>query len=182
LNNGRSKKICNLCSSISDVLTKSYSLNTVQLEEDFFHETRLIAFAASIEGYKLCWYLNNYLKVNFRRCPQMDIAMEVSSVPKRKSSGNLFDELLPVKTEIHFPVYQCLFPFSEANILIYANKIEGNVLLPDIKQADFLMLMQYSHFILQYEDYPKFIESVPGVTWVTDVDIETLRWKKNLVI
>ncbi len=180
-NNGRSKKICNLCSSITTGLTKILSLNTLQIEEDFFEETRLIAIRAALEGYKLCWYLNNYLKLDFKRYPEMDIGMEISS-SRGKKAGSLFENILPEKTEVYFPVYHYVFPFSEANIFLYTNNVGGNILLPDVKQADYLLLMQYSEYMNQSEKYLNCISAIPNVSMAIDRDVSTLKWKRNLVV
>ena len=40
-------------------------LDTDQITEEFFEDTRLLGISGSVKGYQFCWHLNNSIGVNF---------------------------------------------------------------------------------------------------------------------
>jgi len=162
-------------------LSRSLILNTAEIEESFFSDSRLIAIHTSLQGYRLCWYLNNMLCLNLKRAPELDICMDVSA-RSPSNTGTLFEQVPATGQKVHFPVFNHQFPFSEAGILLYTNKKEGNTLLPDIRQADYIFLLQYGCYQEQQEDYNNHLTSIPEINWVQELELDRIKWKKNLIV
>jgi len=119
--------------------------------------------------------------IKLRRAPELDICMDISDkLPD--NTGTLFQHVPATDEKVYFPVFNYLFPFSEAGILLYSNKKEGNILLPDLKQADYIFLLQYGCYLEQQEDYHNHLATLPEISWVQELDLSRVKWKKNLIV
>ncbi len=100
-------------------------LDTAAMAEDFFADTALIGAVCALPVYRFVWLLNQKLDTGFVRKPDMDIVIQ---------SGK--------GSEVFFPVYQYCTPLNGCQHLIYQLKSGKEPLLPEIKQLDYLWLIQ----------------------------------------
>src|ERR1700759_1524488 len=108
-------------------MAPKWTLDMGAMQEDFFVDTSLIGIATSLPGYRFCWLLNKHFDTTFVREPDMDICIQ------------------PVKeASYYFQMYQYMPPLSSYRHLIYKLKNEKRNLLPEIKQLDYLWLVQDS--------------------------------------
>lgn len=92
--------------------------------EDFFSDTALIGIGCALPGYRFCWTINNAFDYNFAREPESDV------------------EYKPAKDQVHFfSLYQYTVPYSSCKHLLYKLRSEKKSLLPEIKQLDYLWLI-----------------------------------------
>ena len=141
-----------------------YKLNTDELTDDFFDETRLFGIIASLKNYQFCWQLNNVSGYDFRLNPEIEIQL-------RKKERNYF-----------FSIYEFTEPSSSLTHYIYHNHFDGEYLLPEFRHMDFLWLMKGNvydeekcNWILQT------VRQITGVQMIAELTNEKIRNKGNMI-
>ncbi|WP_118975466.1 IPExxxVDY family protein [Taibaiella koreensis] len=159
-----------------------FLLNTAFVEEDFFSDSRLIAVGSALKGHSLCWWINELFGLKFVREPEMDICIHEGRVSS--GSGTLFDELPEeeVKRKYHFPVYRHALPYFDAAFYLYANRCSVKKLVPELKHADYLLLIQFASYIEPEQDFSFDLVKVNGVAWTSELEIASLKSRRNLII
>jgi hypothetical protein len=100
--------------------------------EDVFGDSAFIGISTALAPHRLCWLLNKYFCICFVRKPEMDICM----IKKEKKAGSTSE-----KTYWH-SVFEYPIPHSETRHLIYKLHHDKSLLLPEIKQMEYLWLIQ----------------------------------------
>lgn len=100
-------------------------LDTAAMAEDFFADTALTGIVCALPVYRFVWLLNEKLDMDFVRKPDMDIMLQ-------SSKGK----------EHFFSVYQYCTPLNGCQHIMYQLKSEKEALLPEVKQLDYLWLIQ----------------------------------------
>jgi hypothetical protein len=139
-------------------------LNTQDLTNEFFEDTRLLGIMAPIKDYQFCWHLNSILGMDFRINNDIEIQLN-------KKSRDYF-----------FAVYEYCEPTGSLNHYIYNNQFDGEYLLPEFRHLDFLWLMKddlVSDPTLQLTI--QAIRSLPGVQLVLELTNEKIKNKEHLV-
>jgi hypothetical protein len=141
-----------------------YKLNTDELTDDFFDETRLFGIMASLKNYQFCWQLNNVSGYDFRLNPEIEIQL-------RKKERNYF-----------FSIYEFTEPASSLTHYIYHNHFDGEYLLPEFRHMDFLWLMKGNVYdedkcgwILQT------VRQITGVQMIAELTNEKIKNKGNMI-
>jgi len=139
-------------------------LNTQDLTDEFFDETRLLGVMAPVKDYQFCWHLNNTMGLDFRINNEIEIQLN-------KKKRNYF-----------FAVYE----YSESSAFLkhylYNNHCDGEYLLPEFKHLDFLWLLKddfVSDESLQH--LVQSIRTVNGVQLVIELTNEKIKNKEHLV-
>jgi len=159
-----------------------FLLNTALVEEDFFSDTRLLAIGSALKGHSLCWWLNQLFGLNFVREPELDICIQEGKILSR-AGGTLFDTIQEeVKKKYYFPVYRHELPYFDASIYLYGNRCSVKKLVPELKHADYLMLIQYASYLEQDYDFSVNLTAVQGVSWAREMEIEALKSRRNLIL
>ena len=139
-------------------------LDTQDITDGFFEETRLLGIMAPIKGYQFCWQLNNILGMDFRVNNEIEIQL-------KKKNRNYF-----------FSLFEYREPTNSLEHYIYKNHFDGEYLLPEFKHLDFLWLMKgdtVTDEMLQEKIISiKFINQVQLVTELTN---EKIKNKEHLV-
>jgi hypothetical protein len=141
-----------------------YKLNTDELTDDFFDETRLFGIMASLKNYQFCWQLNNVSGYDFRLNPEIEIQL-------RKKERNYF-----------FSIYEFTEPASSLTHYIYHNHFDGEYLLPEFRHMDFLWLMKGNVYD---EDKCSWIlqtvRQITGVQMIAELTNEKIKNKGNMI-
>ncbi len=139
-------------------------LDTQDITDGFFEDTRLLGIMAPMKDYQFCWQLNNMLGVDFRVNNDIEIQL-------KKKNRNYF-----------FSLYEYQEPATALEHYIYNNQFDGEYLLPEFKHLDFLWLMKGD---LVTDDMLKQqtenIRSISGVQLVVELTNEKIRNKEHLV-
>src|SRR5260221_14350582 len=98
-------------------------LDQKELTICFFEDSRLLGIMAPVKDYQFCWNLNNLMGMDFR------INNEIEIQVKRK------------KRDYFFSVFEFPVPSTSLPYYLYNNKYDGQYLLPEFKQLDFLWLL-----------------------------------------
>jgi hypothetical protein len=140
-------------------------LDSKNLTNDFFEETKLLGIMAPVKDYQLCWQLNNKLGIDFRNNSDLEIQL-------KKNKRNYFFSVYE-----YAEVHTCLVHY------LYNNQFDGEYLLPEFKHLDFLWLLKGD--IVTEEMLNKLIDSIremKGVQLVVELTNEQIRNKEHLVL
>jgi hypothetical protein len=139
-------------------------LNTRELTEDFFENTRLLGIMAPIPDYQFCWHLNSLLGMDFRLNHDIEI------------------KLVRKKRDYFFSVYEYCEPTGSLGHYIYNNQFDGEYLLPEFRHLDYLWLLKGDEV---KDDKLKLltdsIRSIEKVQVVVELAQEKVRNKDHLV-
>lgn len=139
-------------------------LNTQDLTDDFFEDTRLLGIMAPIKDYQFCWQLNSAMGLDFRINNDIEIQLNKKN---RKYFFSVFEYQEPTGSLVHY---------------VYKNQFDGEYLLPEFKHLDFLWLMKGD--LVGNDTLGQFIASIRtinGVQLVTELTNEKIRNKEHLV-
>jgi hypothetical protein len=139
-------------------------LDTKDLTDNFFEETKLLGIMAPIKDYLFCWQLNNLLGIDFRINNELEIQL-------KKKNRNYF-----------FAVYEYGDPSTCLRHYLYNNQFDGEYLLPEFKHLDFLWLLKDDP--VSDESLQQLVQSIKGVTGVqlvVELTNEKIRNREHLV-
>lgn len=106
-------------------MSAKWTLNIAAMQEEFFTDTTLIGIASPLPGYRFCWMLNEYFDMNFVRDADLDICIQDNG-----------------KEAHYFPLYRYDMPLNGNRYLLYKLKSDKENLLPEIRQLDYLWMIQ----------------------------------------
>lgn len=139
-------------------------LNTRELTDDFFEDTRLLGIMAPVKDYQFCWRLNSSLGTDFRMNNEIEIQLT-------KKKRNYF-----------FGVYEFCEPTGSLSHYIYNNLFDGEYLLPEFRHLDFLWLMKGDEVAdTALQQTIQSIKLIEGVQLVVELTNEKIRNKEHLV-
>ncbi len=139
-------------------------LDVTMLTDDFFEDTRLLGIVATIKNYQFCWHINNALSYCFRLNPEIEVQL------KRKERN------------YYFRVYEHTVKNSFVSHYIYQNHFDGEYLLPEFRNIDFLWLIRNeSADVNQCSELISSIKKLSGVRLVAELTNENIKNKKHLI-
>jgi hypothetical protein len=139
-------------------------LDTKDLTDGFFEETKLLGIMAPIKNYQFCWQLNNLLGIDFRINHELEIQL-------KKKNRNYF-----------FAVYEYPEPSTCLKHYLYNNQNDGEYLLPEFKHLDFLWLLKDDYVPDDaLQNLVQSIRSVSGVQLVIELTNEKIKNREHLV-
>lgn len=139
-------------------------LDTKDLTDGFFEETKLLGIMAPIKDYQFCWQLNNLLGIDFRINNELEIQL-------KKKDRNYF-----------FAVYEYPEPSTCLKHYLYNNQHDGEYLLPEFRHLDYLWLLKDD--VVSDEALQQLIQSiktVTGVQLVVELTNEKIKNREHLV-
>jgi hypothetical protein len=139
-------------------------LDTKDLTDGFFEETKLLGIMAPMKDYLFCWQLNNLLGIDFRINNELEIQL-------KKKDRNYF-----------FAVYEYSEPTTCLKHYLYNNQYDGEYLLPEFKHLDYLWLLKDDHVTDEaLQNLVQSIRSVGSVQLVIELTNEKIKNKEHLV-
>jgi hypothetical protein len=139
-------------------------LDTNEMAEDFFEDTRLLGIVAPVKDYQLCWFINKLFRFKFR----MNNEIEIQLTKKQR--------------KYFFPVYEYNEPNSSLVHYLYNNHDAGEYLLPEFKHLDYLWLLKGD--LVENESINHMINSIKNiyaVQLVMELTNEKIRNKGHLI-
>ena len=139
-------------------------LDTKDLTDGFFEETKLLGIMAPMKDYQFCWQLNNLLGIDFRNNNELEIQL-------KKKDRNYF-----------FAVYEYPEPSTCLKHYLYNNQHDGEYLLPEFKHLDFLWLLK-DDFVPDdaLQNLVQSIRTVNGVQLVIELTNEKIKNREHLI-
>ena len=141
-----------------------YKLKQDFLAPDFFENTRLLGIMAPIKNYTFCWLVNHQMGLNFKLETSRELQL-------KKKLRNYF-----------FNIYNWNEPMCFLQHYIYQNQYDGEYLLPEFRNLDYLWLMKGD--LVEDEKYQwifNSIKSIAGVQLVIEIAQEQIKSKNNLI-
>lgn len=139
-------------------------LDTKDLTDGFFEETRLLGIMAPMKDYQFCWHLNQLVGLDFRINNELEIQLT-------KKNRNYF-----------FAVYEYHEATTCLSHYLYNNQFDGEYLLPEFKHLDFLWLMK-NDFVSDemLQRLTQSIRDINGVQLVVELTNEKIKNKEHLL-
>ena len=139
-------------------------LDTQDITDGFFEDTRLLGIMAPMKDYLFCWQINGMLDVDFRVNNDIEIQL-------KKKNRNYF-----------FSLYEFHEPTTSLEHYIYNNQFDGEYLLPEFKHLDFLWLMKGDEVCDEaLQETILTIRSIGSVQLVAELTMDKINNKENLV-
>ena len=134
------------------------------LNEDFFENTHLLGIIAPIKNYFFCWQLNNELGVEFRLNNEVEI------------------HLIKKKRDYFFNIYEWSETETSLTHYLYHNQFDGEYLLPEFRNMDFLWLMKGD--LIEKNKLHQInagIKNIQRVQLVAELTSEKIKNKGNMI-
>ena len=131
---------------------------------DYEYDFTLMALLSPLREYKLAWYMNQLLHI--RLVKEKDIQLNFTNQPNLCISNYIFA--------------------TEHTVLrLLKNRSVGDeeqgFLLPELKQFDYLIMLQGEGDFFDETDLPAVLQKIPTVEFVKPVDVNNLKSKENLI-
>ncbi len=146
-------------------MSTKMTLDISAMQDDFFEGTSLIGIASSLPAYRFCWLLNHKFDLDLVRDPDSDLSVRVS------------------KTETaYFPIYKYNVPLNGNSHLIYKLKLEKESLLPEIRQLDYLWMIQSTAPETEANEYTAHLRNLPEVQLAQILSPDRLKHLSHLLV
>jgi hypothetical protein len=150
------EKICFVSKSIFVVVKYT-------LEEEYDYDFRLVGISCHAKDYRLCWCLNRFLGLGFvKDTNDLEIIGEGFFSGSTHSMYSYYDEE------------------DQNEFYLIANRDSRGYLLPEQKQADFLLMIKES-LPLNLDEFIKDLRSLDLILTSFEIDVEKLKSKENLI-
>src|SRR5690606_16039501 len=142
-------------------MAKALLLNTNDVEYSFFEESALIAVQSQLSPTQFCYQISKNLGLPFKRIVGLEAEIKLQGKTDKlyNLSGTLFDSI-PIESELHFPIYEYVMPFSENRIYLYNNIQDHQYMVPEYKDFRYLFLLQDTCFTLQQRDFTFWLKQL----------------------
>lgn len=137
-----------------------------KLESGYEVDFELIGLVCNKKEYKLAWHLNQSLNINLIK--QEDIKIEFSN-----STSILISNY---KYETEFVTIELL-----QNKLISSGGMKNQLLLPELKQFDYLIKIKDATDELTPENVNVIIKEIPVIEYSLRLNFDSLKSKENLL-
>lgn len=119
---------------------------------------------SSMEDYRLCQFLNQQLKWQLKRVQDIEFYSP------------------QIKGVKHFNTYKFINETDFYTVELIQNKNSGNILIPELKNIDFLFLLKGEKDYFDKEAFVHSLAETPGVQSVMTIEVHSLKSKHNLLI
>lgn len=132
-------------------------LDMDEIKENFFSDAALIGIVSTLPSHRFCGIINRQLDMNFER--------------KAES-----DPVVQIKDETHyFHFYEYDLPLNGGRYAIYRLKSENEPLLPEIKQLDYLWMIECADYDAKARDIIQLLRNLPDVQLAQIVETDKLK-------
>ena len=132
--------------------------------EEFFDGTQLLGIVAPTKSYHFCWQVNQVMQVDFRINNDFEIQLDKK---KRKYYFSVYEYAEPAASLVHY---------------LYSNQFDGEYLLPEFKNLDYLWLMKGDNILPQaLSDLQQTIKTLPAVQLVVELSTDKIKNKGHLI-
>lgn len=124
------------------------------------------SFTSSVKPHKLAWNINQALKINMTK------------------ADDLLFEFIKEKSKLYFINYKFETEYSYFRLIKnkaceYYNTLKP-YLIPELKDYDYLVLCSNANATSE-NCWKKSLRSVPEIEFISEIDIENLKSKENLI-
>ena len=134
------------------------------LRVDYDYDFYLLALVSPIKDYRLCWVLNRSCDLDLKK--QGDL--EISSQKNKKL--------------VYFSVFEYEDEINQAYYNVISNKLMGEWLIPELKEADFFIMVRGNTSVKERERLLEKIRIDPEIQMAFEVDPTKLKSRQNLLL
>ena len=132
--------------------------------EEFFEGTQLLGIVAPMKSYQFCWQVNQVMQVDFRINNDFEIQLDKK---KRKYYFSVYEYAEPAGSLVHY---------------LYSNQFDGEYLLPEFKNLDYLWLLKGDNILPQaLSDLQQTIKAISSVQLVVELTTDKIKNKGHLI-
>ena len=142
-----------------------WTLNTAAMQEEFFTDAALIGISSALPAYQFCWMLNSKFDMKFVREPEMDICIQGKDGKQH-----------------YYALYQYCAPLNGARYLLYKLKSEKHRLLPEMKNLDYLWLIQSTMPGQHAQTVTTHLREMPEVAMAQLIEPDKIKSLSNLLV
>ena len=143
---------------------KILKLDQFEIEDVFFENTALIGISSDKPMYTLCHALNQAFELDFERCPHLDVQIG-------KKTGTY-----------SFAVYQSGVCGSAFVYTLYKLKVAETLLLPSLKNIDYIWMVTDDDAEDQAMHYLKYLRQLPSVQFAGLLEKEKIKNIEYLIL
>ena len=138
------------------------------IENDY--EFFLFGISCPEKSYRLCFALNNKLNVTFSKSKDMEVPAYGTGRQEKNQEAHSKFSVFTFRDEEMFTDYR-----------IIVNKADNRVLIPEFKQADYLLMVQGGMPFAEKNNILKKVKEVTFVQTAFDIDPKKIKSKENFV-
>lgn len=132
------------------------------LQFDIEIDFALIAISSHQKGFKLCWSINNSCKLKLKR------------------TDDVWVELKSSTAKVPFATYSFFNPETELEYLLIENRNQGYNLLPEIKAADYFLILKGMYNANMVNELLEELKNNPYILTFFEVNTSQLINKQHL--
>jgi hypothetical protein len=130
-----------------------------QLEVEYDFDFLVLGISCHEKDYRMCWMLNKALDYGLEWTEDLEIQLSHGAV--------------------YFPMYHYQVPEDLTSIYLIKNRVEGGILLPELKQMDYLLKIENNQ--AEHAKILRTIRKIPHVIGTFDVEVSRLKSKDHLI-
>ena len=123
----------------------------------------LIAVTTSLKDYRICYLINKFLNFNFVKSPDLSVDIHYG------------DAL------VLFSMYHYNWEASETDFYFMANKGSDGYLIPEMKKADYFLLIKNYIDENDLESIVTALNKIPEVVAAVKIDPKKIKSRENLL-
>lgn len=124
----------------------------------------LWGIVATVKEYQLCWHLNKEMGFELKRAEDIEI------IHKKKNKTSVFS------------FFRYEDELDKWQVFVVANKHFGEHLVPEVKQADFFLMIKGEVSESQEEELFAKLKNIPVVQLVVKINYHKLKSRENLIM
>jgi hypothetical protein len=119
---------------------------------------------SNMEDYRICLFLNQYLNWNLKRVHDIEFYSP------------------QIKAAKHFNAFKYKNEVDFYTLELIQNKNSGNILIPELKNIDFLFLLNGEADYFEKDEFISTLSNINGIQSVIPIEVNSLKSKHNLLI
>jgi hypothetical protein len=123
----------------------------------------LIAVTTSLKDYRICYLINKFLNFNFLKIPDLEVDIYRDS------------------SVIFFSLYHYNWEASETDFYFIANKGSDGYLVPEMKKADFFLLIKNYIDENDLDNLISALNKIPEIMAAVKIDPKKIKSRENLL-
>lgn len=123
----------------------------------------LIAITTSLKDYRTCYLINRSLNFNFVKLPDLQV------------------EIHPETEHVLFSIYNFSEDTAETDFYFIANKGTEGYLIPEMKNADYFVLIKNYIDEADLEHMLLALNSIPEIVTAIKIDPKKIKSRENLL-
>jgi hypothetical protein len=138
-------------------------LNKTTLKFELDLDFKLLAISSQLKDYVFCFKINKQLSIDFCKISDLELPF---------NGGN---------ENNYFSRYFYLMPEADTELYIIANKGSEGFLVPEMKKADFFILIRNYIDLEELKHLISRLNKIPEILVAIEVDPKKLKSKENLI-